>query len=214
MPHDYRVRASRVQFAGRIFTVRRDEVAMPGGTHADREWVDHPGAVGVVALDERDRVVLLGQHRHPVGQRLWELPAGLLDVAGEPALDTASRELREEAGLAAGSWAVLLDALTSPGMSDEAVRIYLARELTEVDRPPAQDEESDLTILRVDLGEAVEQVLGGQIRNAMACLGLLAADRARQTGFHRLRPADAPWPDRPAAGGSGTQTGSRGPAAP
>src|SRR4051794_19341062 len=98
---------------------------MPDGSQAFREIVDHPGAVGVLALDSQERVVLVNQYRHAVGRRLDELPAGLLDIAGEPALVAAQRELAEEAGLAAGQWDVLLDLHTSPGFSAEAIRIFL-----------------------------------------------------------------------------------------
>lgn len=89
--------------------------------------VEHPGAVGIVALDDAGRVFLVRQYRHPTRRHLWELPAGLLDVAGEPPLTAAHRELAEEAGLRARDWLVLVDALNSPGMSDEAIRLFLAR---------------------------------------------------------------------------------------
>lgn len=196
MSEDFEVRGSEQVFAGAVISVRRDDVVMPDGAVATRDVVAHPGAVGVVALDEQSQVVLLLQYRHPVGERLWELPAGLLDVDGEAAHLAAARELVEEVGLTAARWHVLLDALTSPGMTDEAIRIYLARDLVEVDRPAAVHEEADMSVARVPLGEAVDRVLDGRIRNAMACLGLLTADRAARTDFDGLRPATAPWPDR------------------
>lgn len=181
-------------FDGRVIAVRKDVVSMPGDTTSQRDVVEHPGAVGIVALDDQGRVLLVNQYRHPVGRRLDELPAGLLDVDGEPALAAAQRELAEEAGLAADTWHVLVDALTSPGMTDEAIRIFLAQDVHEVDRDVQEHEELELTSRWVDLDEAVRRVLAGELENAMAGLGVLAADRAVREGFRGLRPADAPWP--------------------
>ena len=187
-----RSRTAEAVFEGRIISVRKDQVTMPGDTTSQRDVVVHPGAVGVVALDEQGRVLLVNQYRHPVRRRLDELPAGLLDKPGEPALEAAQRELVEEAGLAAGTWHVLVDALTSPGMTDEAIRIFLARDVRTVDRDVQEHEEADMTTAWVDLDEAVRRVLAGEIENAMAAVGILAADRARATAS----PACAP-PTRP-----------------
>ncbi len=194
--HSYDVVTSETVYAGRIISVRKDVVSMPGETSSQRDVVEHPGAVGVVALDERGRVLLVNQYRHPVRRRLDELPAGLLDVQGEPALETAKRELAEEAGYAADTWHVLVDTLTSSGMTDEAVRVFLARDLTEVERDVQEHEELDMTASWLDLREAADRVLAGQLENGMAAVGLLAADRAARQGFRGLRPADAPWPSR------------------
>ena len=191
--HDHRVRSSEQVFAGRVISVRKDIVTMPGDTTSQRDVVEHPGAVGVVALDERGRVLMVTQYRHPIGRRLAELPAGLLDQPGEPALEAARRELREEAGLAAGTWDVLVDVLSSPGMSDEAIRLFLARDVHEVEREVQEHEELDLTTAWVPLEDAVRRVLAGDLENAAAVVGLLAADRAVRDGFAGLRPADAPW---------------------
>ena len=203
-PHEYEVRSSETVFQGRVYSLRKDLVAMPGGGHSQRDVVQHPGAVGVVALDDSGRVLLVQQYRHPVQRRLDELPAGLLDVDGESARAGAVRELAEEAGLAADTWNVLVDALSSPGMSDEAVRIYLARDLRVVDRAVQEHEEMELTSAWQPLEEAVQRVLDGEIENAMACIGLLAAAEAARRGFAGLRPVDAPWRARPAAAGSRT----------
>jgi len=200
-PHAYGVESTETVFSGRVFAVRKDQVAMPGGTSSQRDVVVHPGAVGVVALDEHGRVLLVEQYRHPVGRRLVELPAGLLDVDGEPGLAAAKRELGEEAGAGADTWHVLVDALTSPGMTDESIRIYLARDVHEVERDVQQHEESEMTASWVPLQDTVAQVLAGQIENAMACLGVLAAAEAERRGFDGLRPAGAPWRARPAAAG-------------
>jgi 8-oxo-dGDP phosphatase len=197
-PHDHRVEDSRTVFEGRVIAVRTDVVTMPGDTTSQRDYVVHPGAVGAVVLDE-GRVLLVNQYRHPVRRRLDELPAGLLDNPGESALRAAQRELAEEAGLAAGTWHVLADTLTSPGMSDEAIRIFLARDVRVVDRDVQLHEEADMTTSWLPLEEAVRRVLGGSIENAMAVVGILAADRAARDGFAGLRPPDAPWPSQKTA---------------
>ncbi len=198
MPHDYEVLSSETVYDGRIISMRKDVVSMPGDTSSQRDVVVHPGAVGVVALDADGRVLFVQQYRHPVRRRLDELPAGLLDVAGEPALTAAQRELVEEAGLAADTWHVLVDALTSPGMTDEAIRLFLARDVRDVERDVQEHEEAEMTTLWQPLETAVRRVLAGEVENAMACLGVLAADRAVRDAFTGLRPADAPWPSRKA----------------
>jgi ADP-ribose pyrophosphatase len=141
--------------------------------------------------------MMIHQYRHAVGRRLWELPAGLLDVRGEDPLVTAQRELAEETGLAAAEWSVLVDVTPSPGFTDEAVRVYLARGLTEVGRPEhADDEEADLAARWVSLPVAVRMALSGTIVNATTVAGVLAA-HALAIAPTAARPADAPWPDRP-----------------
>jgi 8-oxo-dGDP phosphatase len=185
------------RYAGPIFTVYTDEVTMSGGGTAKRDVTENKGAVGVVALDDAGRVVLVRQYRHAVHRRLWELPAGLRDVDGENLAITAGRELAEEADLAAGRWDLLVDLHTSPGFSNEMIRIFLARDLSTVpeqQRHQRTDEEADLEIAWVDLDEAVAMVLRGEITNAAAVGGLLAAARARDDGWTTLRPADAPLP--------------------
>ena len=193
-PHDHQVQSTETVYTGRVISVRKDVVSMPGETTSQRDVVVHPGAVGVVALDDQERVLLVTQYRHPVRRRLEELPAGLLDKPGEPALQAAQRELVEEAGLAAQTWHVLVDTLTSPGMTDEAIRVFLARDVREVDRDVQEHEEADMTSEWVPLDEAVRRAFDGGLENAMAVVGVLAADRARRDGFTGLRPADAPWP--------------------
>jgi ADP-ribose pyrophosphatase len=170
---------------------------MPGDTTAWRDVVEHPGAVAVVALDDSGSVVLVRQYRHPIRRQLDELPAGVLDKAGEPAVETAKRELAEEAGLAADTWHVLVDLLTSPGMTDEASRIFLARGLSEVDRDVQEHEEAEMTSCRVPLADLVAGVLAGRYENSLLVAGVFAADRARADGFSGLRDVDAPWPARP-----------------
>lgn len=198
---EYEVVASEPIFAGRVVRLRRDVVRMSDGATADREVVEHPGAVAVVALDADDRVVLVNQYRHPLARRLDELPAGLLDVHGELALAAAQRELVEEARLSAARWDVLVDLHTSPGFSTEAIRVFLARELTDAEHPAdfvVEHEEIGMSVFRVPLDEAVSRVLAGAITNGTAVAGVLAAAVARARGWQGLRPADAPWPGRPA----------------
>jgi ADP-ribose pyrophosphatase len=192
--------SSRTVYTGHVLTLRADEVRMPGGGVKVREVVEQPGAVGVVALDDEDRVVLIRQYRHAVGDWLIEIPAGLLDVPGEKAYRTAARELAEEAGLTARRWDLLVDLRNSPGLSTEAVRVYLARDLAavpEADRHVGVDEEADLGVHRRPLDEAVTAVFTGEIQNALAVSGLLATAYSRDRGWSTLRPADTPWPARP-----------------
>ncbi|WP_019972906.1 NUDIX hydrolase [Mycobacterium sp. 141] len=195
--HDFNTLASETVYVGKIFALRADEVSMPGGKSARREIVEHYGAAAVVALDDDDNVVLVYQYRHPLGRRLWELPAGLLDVGGEPPEVTAARELKEEVGLAAAHWRTLVDLDSTPGFSDESVRIFLATGLTEVGRPDAHDEEADMRVERVPLAQAVSRVFSGEIVNSIAIAGILAAHA--MPDVDSLRPVDAPWTDRPTA---------------
>lgn len=194
--HDFDTIASETLYVGKILALRADEVAMPGGRTARREVVEHFGAVAVVAIDEDDNVVLVFQYRHPVGRRLWELPAGLLDMHGEAPHLTAARELEEEAGLTADNWSVLVDVVSTPGFSDESVRVYLATGLTEIDRPVVHDEEADMVVRRYPLVEAVSMVYSGEIVNSTAVAGILAAYGVR-AGVAQPRYPDAPWIDKP-----------------
>jgi ADP-ribose pyrophosphatase len=158
--------------------------------------VEHIGAVAIVALHDNDDVALIHQYRHPLARRLWELPAGLIDHAGENPLNAAKRELVEEVGLAAEYWSVLVDLASSPGFTDEVVRVYLATGLSSVDREVLGEEEADLEIRRVPMAEAVGMALAGEIVNGQAVGGLLAA-LAIRTGVAEPRPADAAWSTRP-----------------
>lgn len=195
--HDFPVRSATDIYSGRVMALRSDRVVMPGGRVATREILEHPGAVAVVAVDESGRVRMLHQYRHAVRRRLWELPAGLLDVAGEDPAVTADRELTEEAGLSARDWSVLLDVVPSPGFSDESVRIFLARDLVEKPRPDlGDDEEADLELRWIPIAEALGMVFSGEIVNAVSCAGLLAV-RAVLAGEFDPRPVDAEWVDRP-----------------
>ncbi|MCS4535030.1 NUDIX hydrolase [Corynebacterium sp. HS2168-gen11] len=172
--HEFRTVESHLLIDAPILAVRRDTVVMPGDTTAVREVVEHFGAVAVVAFDG-ENIALVQQYRHASGRRLWELPAGLLDYANEPELETAQRELFEEAGLYADHWAVICDLVTSPGFCDEAVRVFLATDIRVGTRPEASEEEADMVLQWVPLSQAVEMVLAGEIVNGIAVAGILGA---------------------------------------
>jgi ADP-ribose pyrophosphatase len=192
--HEFQTVSSETLYVGKIFALRADEVRMPHGNTARREVIEHYGAVAVLAMDEQRNIVMVYQYRHPVGRRLWELPAGLLDLRGEPPQITAARELKEEAGLEASEWRVLVDLVSAPGFSDESVRIYLATGISDVGRPEAQDEEADLQVKWFSLDEARRRVLAGEIVNCLAIAGILAAHDVEDPAS--LRSVEAPWVDR------------------
>jgi ADP-ribose pyrophosphatase len=190
------VTGSELLAAGAVVRVRRDLVRMPDGQEVGREVIEHPGAVGILAMDEAGQVLLIRQYRHPAGRQLWEIPAGLRDVAGEPPLATAQRELLEEAGYLAADWQVLADFFTSPGITSERLRVYLARGLTHVpdaEREYVPDhEEAHLTVEWAPLDVVVSRILAGNLHNGVMIVGVLAAWAARRDGFAALRAADAP----------------------
>jgi 8-oxo-dGTP pyrophosphatase MutT (NUDIX family) len=194
---------SALVFEGVVWDVRRDVVDLGEAGAVTREYVEHPGAVSIVALrevDDRDQVLLIHQYRHPVGYFEWELPAGLLDVSGEEPWVCAARELHEEADLSAGRWDVLIDYFSSPGGSSEALRIFLARELADIhhdERFTREGEEHGMPVAWVDLDEAHEAVLRGQLHNPGAVIGVLTAHAARARDWATLRPHNDPWPEHP-----------------
>ena len=200
---------SEVVMQGRVWDVVRDEVDLgDAGAHV-REYVRHPGAVAVVALDDEGRICLVQQYRHPIRTREWEVPAGLLDVAGEPPWEAAARELHEEADLVAGRLDVLIDLHPSPGGLDEAIRVFLARDTEAVDhadRHVREAEEHGMPCAWVPLDDAVDAVLEGRIQNGILVASVLAAHVSRQRGWDTLRPHDAPWPQRPLDLGHSTGT--------
>ena len=185
-------------YDGLRWDLRADAVRLHNGEVVRREYLVHPGAVGIIALDDEDRVLLVKQYRHPAGHYLWEPPAGLMDSAGESALATAKRELYEEAGCVAEHWNVLLDWFNTPGGSTEAFRCFLARGVAEHSdgRPQRGAEESDMPLRWVPLADAIKSVMAGDFQNPTAAAGLLAAGTARGQDWEGLRPGDAPWPVR------------------
>jgi 8-oxo-dGTP pyrophosphatase MutT (NUDIX family) len=200
-PSPRRLLSTEKVYEGRIWDVVSDSFQLSEtGEALTRDYIDHPGAVAVLPMNNAGEVLLIRQYRHPVGMDLWEIPAGLLDVEGEDFVVGAARELAEEADIAAASWNVLADFFNSPGSSSEAIRIYLARDLTDVphhDRHERTDEEAEIEFHWISLDEAVEAVLAGRLHNPSAVVGILAAAAARADGFAGLRPADAPWPAHP-----------------
>ena len=192
-PYEPELISSDVVLEGKVWDIRRDTFRLDDHELV-REYVDHPGAVAVLAMDERDRVLLIQQYRHPVRQRDWELPAGLLDVTGESPLLAAKRELAEEADLLAEDWALLDEFMTSPGGSNEVIRVYLARGITgtpEIFERTA--EEAGIVLRWVPLDEAVDAVLAREIQNAIVAIALLSARVARDQSWTTLGDPETPW---------------------
>nr|WP_255513515.1 NUDIX hydrolase [Homoserinibacter sp. GY 40078] len=170
---------SHLMYEGRVWDIRRDRFRL-GGDEIERDYVDHTGAVAVLAVDARDRVLLINQYRHPIRTRDWELPAGLLDIPGEEPLAAAQRELAEEADLVAGEWREIMRFATSPGGSDETITIFEARDLAATPEVYARtEEEAELLLRWVPLDEAVEAALAGRIRNSILLIAVLAAHARR-----------------------------------
>ncbi|MDI2098335.1 NUDIX domain-containing protein [Ruicaihuangia caeni] len=177
-------------FEGMVWNIDRDRF-MYRDSGLVREYMAHPGAVAVLAIDEHDRVLLVQQYRHAARARLWELPAGLLDVDGEDPLEAAKRELAEEVDHEATQWEPLISSLPSPGGSNEAITVYLATGLSETSESfDREHEEADLTVRWVPLDEAVQAVLEGRVRNGILQTALLAA-QARGLGSGRFSGGDA-----------------------
>lgn len=192
-PESWPVAGTEEQFRNWLITVRTDKVRLPDGQQVARTVVSHIGAVAVVALDDRDRVLMIRQYRHPAGRQLWEIPAGLRDVTGEGLVDTARRELLEETGYAAREWHALVDSYSSPGISSERVRVFLARGVEPAESDYERHaEEKFLETAWVPLTEAVTAALSGKLHNGSTIQGVLAAYIASSRGFSGLRPADAP----------------------
>lgn len=196
------VTASEVVFHGKVWNIRRDDFDYGDGTTTretiTREYMDHTGAVAILALDESDRVLLIKQYRHPIGARDWEIPAGLLDIDGESPLLTARRELAEEVDLVATDWSLLSEFYSTPGGSNEAVRIFLARGLRATDATfDRTEEEFDIEKRWVPLDEAVAAVLDRSIGNSILSIAVLAASVSRAGGWASLGPAESPWTRHP-----------------
>ncbi|MFX0538805.1 NUDIX domain-containing protein [Ornithinimicrobium sp. Y1847] len=177
--------SSETVFEGRVWDVVADEVDLGSGDPVRREYVRHTGAVVVLAVREdrgEPEVLVIRQYRHPIGAEDWELPAGLLDIEGEPAVETAARELAEEADLRAAEWAELVTFTPSPGGLDEVITVFVATGLSDVpeeERHERTDEEAGMPTGWVPLSDAVAAVLGGQVRNGPLMIGVLALARTR-----------------------------------
>jgi len=188
---------SDIVFDGRVWDIRRDRFVLEGD-EITREYVDHTGAVAVLALDERDRVLLIKQYRHPVRMRDWELPAGLLDLRGESPLVAAQRELAEEADLVAETWDLLAEFMTSPGGSNEVLRIYLARGVSPTPEVFGRtEEEAGIEIRWAPLDDVVDGVLSRNLQNSILAIAALSASAGRGRGWSTLGDPNAPWPRHP-----------------
>jgi 8-oxo-dGDP phosphatase len=181
-PVEPEIVGSDLVYEGRVWDVRSDTV-LYNGERIVRQYVDHPGAVAIVAIDAEERMLLIQQYRHPIRTRDWEVPAGLLDVPGEELLTAAQRELAEEADLEAGTWEPLVSIFTTPGGNDEVVYLFLARDLRAVADPhPRSEEEADIRVEWVPVAEVVDAVLAGRMRNGILSTGALAAaERMRRS---------------------------------
>lgn len=179
-PAEVEVTQSDVVYPGRVWDVRSDTFDY-NGEATSRDYVDHTGAVAIAAIDDDGRILLLQQYRHPLRLRDWEVPAGLLDIEGEPPADTARRELAEEADLTATRWSPLVSVNTSPGGSNEVVHIFLAEGLSPAPETYAREaEEADIRLEWVPLEDAVTAVLDGRMQNSILAVAVLAAAERRR----------------------------------
>jgi len=191
------IASSEIAYPGMVWSIRKESFEF-GDIALTREFVDHTGAVAVLAMDDQERILLIKQYRHPIRAREWELPAGLLDITGEDPLTGAQRELAEEADLVAGQWDLLTDFQTSPGGSNEAIRVYLARGLSDSPEVFARfDEEAEIEKRWVSIDEAVDAVLASRLQNSILAISVLAADAARRRGWTTLSDASTPWTRHP-----------------
>lgn len=199
-PEDWPVLDRQVKATGRVQDFVEDRVLTPSGEQIVRQWVEHPGAVAVMAMDDQGRLAVVHQYRHPVGYRLVEPPAGILDHAGESGVSAARRDLAEEARLAASDWRTLVDIFTSPGGLQESIRIFLARDLSPTERPDGfvvDGEEADMCLYWLPLEHLVELIYRGEVQSPTMVAGTLALALAVEQGrLDQLRPADADWPAR------------------
>lgn len=206
---DHAAGAHEVLREGARYPLVGGEVALPDGT-VWREWTQHPGAVAVIATRPGEsadaeggatapgtpdpEVYCVRQYRHPVRSLAWEIPAGLLDVPGEPMAAAAARELAEEAALTASTWATLVDFHTTPGGSAEAIRVFWATDVQDVasDDFQREAEEADMEGHWVRLSHLLDAVHAGRVHNPSTVIGALALDRVL-AGRGATRPADAPF---------------------
>ena len=182
---------------GRVWDIRSDTFVLEG-ERITREYMDHTGAVAVLALDERDRMLLIKQYRHPIRMRDWELPAGLLDIHGESPLVAAQRELAEEADLVAETWSLLAEFMTSPGGSNEVLRVYLARGVSAAPEVFARaEEEAGIELRWVPLDDVVDGVLSRDLQNSILAIAALSAAAGRARGWSTVGDPNARWPRHP-----------------
>lgn len=172
----FRVVGDELIHQGAIIAFHQRTIEGPDGSRFERDIVQHPGAVAVVAVDGDD-VFLVNQYRACLDGNLWEIPAGKRDVDGEPPEITARRELEEEVGMKAATMELLINVHHSPGFCDEYGHIFLARDLTPVPQRLEGPEEQHMTVAKVPLEASVEMAMDGRITDAKSVAGLLAAAR-------------------------------------
>ena len=195
-PADVEIVDESIVFTGRVWNIRH-ETFRYNTEILGRDFVSHTGAVAVLVLDDSDRILAIRQYRHAVRLREWEIPAGLLDIEGEDPLEAAKRELAEEVDLEADDWSVLSDYSTTPGGSNEIVRIFVARGLRTVKHAYVRTgEEADIEIRWVSLDDAYEAALNRQITNSVILIAVLSAYASRSRDWSTLIPGDSPWPMR------------------
>lgn len=182
---------------GLVVDIRRDVFTLDD-EQVTREYVLHPGAVGIIALNDLGQMLLVEQYRHPISTVMWEPPAGLLDVADEDPLIAAKRELLEETGYVAQQWDVLFDFANSPGGSSEQLRCYLAQGVSEHPdgRPVGDAEERNMPVHWVPIAEVLAGIGQGKVTHPLLVTGTFALLAAMADPDSILRPADAPWPAR------------------
>jgi ADP-ribose pyrophosphatase len=181
-------------FSGMVWDVRHDAFELNGET-VERDYIVHPGAVAIIALNDSGELLLIEQYRHAQGKIMWEAPAGLMDLANEDPLATAQRELFEETGYIAQTWHVLLDLANTPGGSSEQIRIYFARDLSlhPDGRPTGSAEELDMPVHWIPIQDVLESIRRGAVTNPQLVAGTHAALIAMAEPDMALRSEDAPW---------------------
>jgi 8-oxo-dGTP pyrophosphatase MutT (NUDIX family) len=164
--------ASNRVHRGRVIDVSTERLKYANGREYEIDFVRHPGAAAVVAVDDAGRVCLVRQYRHGIADFLWEIPAGKLDRGEAPEV-CAVRELAEETGVAARRWTSLGLYIPAPGIFSEVIHMYLARELDV--GTPAPDVDEELELQWMPLGDAIGHVLRGEWSDGKTALGLLRA---------------------------------------
>lgn len=176
MIYEEKTVSSEKVFEGRIIKVKVDKVEMPDGSTSTRELVEHPGGVGIVAVTDNDEIILVKQYRKPLDKVIYEIPAGKLDP-GEHHRTCGIRELEEETGLSANVFEYMGFIYPSPGFTDEVTHVYLAKELTQGETHPDDDEFLDVE--KVPFESALKMVIDGEINDAKSVFGILKYNMMR-----------------------------------
>lgn len=177
MIYDEKTVSSKEIFNGKIIRVSVDEVELPNGDIAEREIVNHPGGVGIVAVNDNDEIYLVKQFRKPLERAIYEIPAGKLDK-GEAHRDCGLRELKEETGLSANVFEYMGFIYPSPGFTDEVTHVYLANDLLRGDADPDDDEFLDVE--KVPFSTAYDMIMTGEINDAKSVFGILKYDAMKR----------------------------------